>query len=268
MSKVRHILGISGGKDSAALAVYLRDDIPDMEYVFCDTGYELEETYNFIEMLEVYLNKHIVRLPEELPGYSKEMDFKHYLDLYGGYLPSAAQRWCTVKLKLAPFEMYFGDDEIVNYVGIRADENRLGYLSNSGKVDTVFPFVEDGIDKNGVMRILNEAGVGLPEYYKWRSRSGCYFCFFQRKDEWVGLRQRHPELYKKAKKFEEGDFKWRQDITLAELEKPEEMKKILEARDKEVKSHQRLRPGATLLEVLDEVRDADDIEKPCLICHL
>ena len=35
--KTRHILGISGGKDSAALAVHLRDRIPDMEYVFCDT---------------------------------------------------------------------------------------------------------------------------------------------------------------------------------------------------------------------------------------
>lgn len=266
--KVRHILGISGGKDSAALAIYLRDEVSDMEYVFCDTGTELPETYDFVEKLEVYLNKHIVRLPKELPGYSEKLDFDHYLDLYGGYLPSAAQRWCTKKLKLAPFEEYFGDDEVINYVGIRADENRLGYLSNSGKVDTVFPFVEDGIDKNGVMRILNESGLGIPEYYKWRSRSGCYFCFFQRKDEWVGLYENHKELYLDAMKYEEGDFKWRQDISLKELKKPKNIAKIKAERDKEVKQHQRLRPGATLLEVLDEVRDADDIEKPCLICHL
>ena len=50
--ETRHILGISGGKDSAALAIHLRDRIPDMEYVFCDTGKELKETYDFIDKLE------------------------------------------------------------------------------------------------------------------------------------------------------------------------------------------------------------------------
>ena len=48
----RHILGISGGKDSAALAIHLRDRVPEMEYVFCDTGKELKETYEFIDKLE------------------------------------------------------------------------------------------------------------------------------------------------------------------------------------------------------------------------
>ena len=41
---VRHVLGISGGKDSAALAIYMRDQVPEMEYFFCDTGRELPET--------------------------------------------------------------------------------------------------------------------------------------------------------------------------------------------------------------------------------
>jgi len=268
MSKTRHILGVSGGKDSAALAIYLRDMVPDMEYVFCDTATELPETYDFIEKLEVFLNKHIVRLPAELPGYSNKLDFDHYLDLYGGYLPSAAQRWCTKKLKLDPFEKYFGDDKVINYVGIRADENRLGYLSTSDQVETIFPFVDDNIDKNGVMRILNESGVGYPDYYKWRSRSGCYFCFYQRKEEWVGLKENHPALFEKAKKYEQGDFKWRQDMKLSDLDDPKVVQKIKDAAEKEIEGKRKLRPGATLLEVLDEVRDADDVEKPCLICHL
>ncbi|MDM8542790.1 hypothetical protein QUF90_17075 [Desulfococcaceae bacterium HSG9] len=37
----RHILSLSGGKDSAALAVYLKDKIPNLEYVFLDTGHNL-----------------------------------------------------------------------------------------------------------------------------------------------------------------------------------------------------------------------------------
>ena len=41
-SNVRHVLGISGGKDSAALAIYIKDRYPEisekMEYFFTDTG--------------------------------------------------------------------------------------------------------------------------------------------------------------------------------------------------------------------------------------
>ena len=51
LDKVRHVLGISGGKDSAALAIYMRDRIPEMEYFFCDTGAELPETYDYLKRL-------------------------------------------------------------------------------------------------------------------------------------------------------------------------------------------------------------------------
>ena len=53
--KVRHLLGLSGGKDSSALAVYMRDRVPEMEYFFTDTGKELPETYEFLDRLEVFL---------------------------------------------------------------------------------------------------------------------------------------------------------------------------------------------------------------------
>ena len=36
--------------------------------------------------------------------------------------------------------------------------------------------------------------ASAPAYYDWRTRSGCYFCFFQRRIEWVGLKERYPEL--------------------------------------------------------------------------
>lgn len=53
----RHVLGISGGKDSAALAVYMRDHHPeiDIEYFFTDTGEELPEVYEFLGRLEVLI---------------------------------------------------------------------------------------------------------------------------------------------------------------------------------------------------------------------
>jgi 3'-phosphoadenosine 5'-phosphosulfate sulfotransferase (PAPS reductase)/FAD synthetase len=57
----RHVLGISGGKDSAALAVYMRLNYPeiDVEYFFTDTGKELPEVYDFLGRLEGFLGKPI-----------------------------------------------------------------------------------------------------------------------------------------------------------------------------------------------------------------
>ena len=49
-----HVLGISGGKDSAALALYMRENYPDLDikYFFTDTGEELPEVHEFLDKLE------------------------------------------------------------------------------------------------------------------------------------------------------------------------------------------------------------------------
>ena len=194
----RHVMGISGGKDSAALAVYIKDSYPDihekMEYFFTDTGAELAEVYNLLDKLEEDLGKSINRL-------NSGQDFEHWLKMHNNLLPSAQQRWCTRMMKIKPFEVFVGEDLCISYVGIRGDENRQGYVSKKDNIQAVFPFVEDNIVRDDVFRILEES-VGIPEYYKWRSRSGCYFCFFQRQDEWLGLKKNHPELYEKAKEIE------------------------------------------------------------------
>ena len=54
-SELRHILSLSGGKDSTALAIHMRDRVPEMEYVFCDTKKELPETYEYLDKIEAYL---------------------------------------------------------------------------------------------------------------------------------------------------------------------------------------------------------------------
>ena len=194
----RHVLGLSGGKDSAALAIYLRDKYPELhekiEYFFTDTGAELAEVYEFLDRLEAFLGKKIERL-------SSGKDFDHWLNVYNGFLPSAKQRWCTREMKLKPFERFVRDDQVISYIGIRADEDREGYISHKETIEAAFPFIEDGITRQDVFRLLEES-VGVPAYYEWRSRSGCYFCFFQRQGEWLGLKRRHPELFEKAKDYE------------------------------------------------------------------
>jgi hypothetical protein len=319
MNKVRHVLGISGGKDSAALAIYVKTKYPsiDLEFYTCDTGKELDETYQLIKNLEVYLGIKINLLMGAVN--SSEDPFDHFLKMYGGYLPSSSARWCTKKLKLDPFEKYVGDDPVVSYVGIRGDEDREGYISTKKNIQSIFPFRKNiwssdvmskllsnqnisgllEISKNidfgrlkdkveqlivkkidqqfkqdqkldlfletdikafnmlvfnflktteyplakeesfplldndevlvraDIFKILEESGVGVPAYYKniefdvsgkkghyARSRSGCYFCFFQQKIEWVWLYEQHPELYKKAMEYEKDGYTWGQHESL------------------------------------------------------
>ena len=331
--KVRHVLGISGGKDSAALAIYLRNHYPelDIEYYFCDTGKELEETYALINNLETYLGKKIALL--NAAEKSTQDPFDHFYHMFGGYLPSSSSRWCTRKLKLEPFENFVGNDPVISYVGIRGDEDREGYISRKPNIQSIFPFrkniwSEDVINKvlkndnieaiaeiynflfsgkaisrsleiiyepvssrltiqqkinllldegivefnkavfeflkttsyplanqsdfpllqnqdilvrDDIFRILRESGVGVPEYYEKisfevdgkkgeyaRSRSGCYFCFFQQKIEWVWLYEQHSDLFKQAMQYEnekEG-FTWNQNESLHELMLPERIETI------------------------------------------
>jgi 3'-phosphoadenosine 5'-phosphosulfate sulfotransferase (PAPS reductase)/FAD synthetase len=105
--RIRHICGISGGKDSSALAVYMRDRVPEMEYFFCDTGAELPETYEYLDKLETGLGKPIARL-------NARKGFDHWFDVYRGALPSPQMRWCTKKMKIEPLEEWVGDDAAVS----------------------------------------------------------------------------------------------------------------------------------------------------------
>lgn len=356
MAHIRHLLGISGGKDSAALAIYMKDKYPhlDIEYYTCDTGKELDETYELIKNLEIYLGKKITLL--QAADGSNETPFDHFLKMYGGFLPSSNSRWCTKKLKLEPFEKFVGTDNVISYVGIRGDEEREGYISRKSNIQSIFPFrkniwSEDVIEKllsnnnsklildlyadisfttkssrfeeilkqpisqnftqpqklnllldidikefnslvfsflkttnyplsqehnfslidndevlvrDDIFRILEESGVGVPEYYKKvdfeingktgqysRSRSGCYFCFFQQKIEWIWLYEQHPERFAMAQEYEKDGYTWCQDETLAEIIKPERMQRIKEDYLKRTQKNAQIK-SPYLLDILSE----------------
>ncbi len=261
----RHIVSLSGGKDSTGLAIYLRGKIPQLEYVFCDTHEELPETYEYLDRLEAYLQRKITRL-------NPERGFNHWLEMYGGMLPSAQVRWCTRKLKIEPFETYVGNDQVWSYIGIRADEQRSGYETTKPNIKVVYPYKQHGLRIADVERLLEESGVGLPTYYEWRQRSGCYFCFFQRTGEWAGLKEQHPDLFQKAKAYETergGEhFSWRQRETLAELEQPERIEQIRLGHIQRIADERARRPNQPLIKLIGEALDAEDDEKGCDVCHL
>ncbi|MAB58516.1 MAG: phosphoadenosine phosphosulfate reductase [Aequorivita sp.] len=368
MNKPRHILGISGGKDSAALAIYLKDKYPNLnlEYYFCDTGKELEETYKLIENLKGHYGINITELKNEEIDSTGDDPFDFYFKSFRGYLPSPQARWCTSIMKLKPFEKFVNGEPTVSYVGIRGDEDREGYISREKNIQSIFPFRkniwsndvmalffdptrqeqilnyfgryhkgkkldnilsilnepitfdrnfkseteivlkrkannaldlgipefnravfeylkttdyalalqddfelldnEDILVREDIFRILRESGVGVPAYYEKvgfevegqkgeyaRSRSGCYFCFFQQKIEWIWLYEQHPEKYKEAMRYENADegFTWVPNETLEELIQPERVKEVKLGHI--MRSHKKeSKPSPYLLDILEE----------------
>lgn len=276
MENQRHVLGLSGGRDSAALAVYMRQNHPelDIEYFFTDTGKELPEVYEYLGRLEGFLGRPIVRL-------NPDRDFDFWLRQYNNFLPSPQTRWCTRQLKIRPFEQWLKDDlaagvQVHSYVAIRADEpNRGGMKSTHSTLRIHLPFVEAEIDRSGVSEILEASGLGLPAYYSWRSRSGCTFCFYQRKIEWVRLKEEHPEAFEEARSYEkialehESPFTWSQGESLDELSQPARIAEIEEDHARRL-TRARQRTVRNPLHAGDEAPDLDDlygVDKICLACH-
>ena len=280
MTTIHHVLGISGGKDSAALAVYMRENFPelDIQYFFTDTGEELPEVYEFLGKLEGLLGKKINYL-------NPDRDFKFWLRHNGNFLPSPQARWCTIKLKLQPFKTWINEwlnkgDQVISYVAIRADEeHRDGMQSHHKNLTVKLPFRENRLNKEDVLEILEASGLGLPKYYEWRSRSGCTFCFFQQKIEWVRLKERHPESFENAKNMEKTAiengtrFTWSQNEPLTDLEKPERIQQIkhdFEIRKQRELANRKINPlrisKSENLD-LDELYMEDEGGGACLICH-
>lgn len=274
--KERHILGISGGRDSAALAVYMRETTPelDIEYFFTDTGKELDEVYQFLDRLEGFLGKPITRL-------NPKRGFEHWLREYKHFLPSPQTRWCTRQLKLKPLEDWLRQDLdagviVHSYVAIRSDEpHRDGHQATHENMHVHLPLRQAGIDRKGVIDILESAGVGEPDYYKWRSRSGCTFCFFQQKIEWVRLSREHPDAFEEAKQYEKtalshgSPFTWSQGESLDELlARSEQIEEEFEARRARLLTRRRTNPLAGSMQpTIDELYGVEEASGGCVVCH-
>ena len=272
----KHVLGLSGGRDSAALAVHMRQRHPELniEYFFTDTGKELPEVYEYLGKLEGFLGKPILRL-------NPDRNFDFWLKQYNEFLPSPQTRWCTRMLKLRPFESWLkpmleGGTPIYSYVAIRSDEEyREGYSSKHDRLIVKLPFKDAGIDKAGVLELLDAAGLGLPKYYSWRSRSGCTFCFFQQKIEWVRLMEQHPEAFEEAKSYEKtavehgSPFTWSQGESLVQLSTPDRVEEIRAdhlRRLTRLRSKTKPNPLRSDCEPLD-IDDLYGQAKVCLACH-
>lgn len=187
MQIVRNIVGVSGGKDSVALALRLKEVEPDTdwEYLITPTGDELPPMLAHWEHLEQLLGKRFIRVTV------RERTLDDLIQIQNA-LPNFRQRWCTRILKIEPTIAWcVANAPILMHVGLRADEDeREGIYGDL--VQSRFPFREWGWNIGHVRCFLRERGINIPE------RTDCARCYHQRISEWRNLWRDYPQIYADA----------------------------------------------------------------------
>jgi 3'-phosphoadenosine 5'-phosphosulfate sulfotransferase (PAPS reductase)/FAD synthetase len=187
---MKHVVALSGGKDSTAMALRLKQIEPrDYIYVCTPTGNELPEMFEHWKRLGEMLGKPLTPVVGgTLTGLIAQQNA----------LPNWRQRWCTRMLKIEPYAAWLlkQGGEITSYVGLRADEEERAGVVYPGIINR-FPMREWGWGINDVFRYLNGLNVVIPK------RTDCAWCFFQRIGEWWDLWRDYPEIYAQGEAQEE-----------------------------------------------------------------
>jgi 3'-phosphoadenosine 5'-phosphosulfate sulfotransferase (PAPS reductase)/FAD synthetase len=192
---MNHIVALSGGKDSTAMALWLAENEPqDYQYVITPTGDELPEMYEHWQRLEELLGAKltVVSSGKSLQGLIRDQNA----------LPNWRMRWCTRMLKIEPYKAYLMEHTpAVSYVGLRADEpdtvRRGMRLDTPLDITQRYPLRELGWTISDVWEYLDNKGISIP------TRTDCARCFFQTLPEWWNLWRYHPADYESAMDDEE-----------------------------------------------------------------
>ena len=188
----RVVASVSGGKDSAALSLWLTEHGIEHDRVFMDTGWEHPATYEYLRGPLTKAIGAIVELQPALPMVQ--------LLRKRGTFPSRLRRFCTEELKVFPLRDYLAARtvETINAVGIRAEESAKRALmtewewSKGLDSETWRPLIAWKFED--VRAIHQRHGLAPnPLYLRGAERVGCWPCIFARKAEIKHISETDPD---------------------------------------------------------------------------
>lgn len=206
---MKHIVSLSGGKDSTAMLLMMLEKKMPVDYIlFCDTGVEFPEMYEHLSKLDAYIkekyNKHITYLKanNSYQYYFAETKISRGKNKgKNGYgYASMQNRWCTHRLKVLPQEKFTKalKQPYILYCGIAADEpKRLKQYEYKR-----YPLAEWGVTEAECLDYCKALGFTWGGLYDKFNRTGCFLCPLQRIRDWRVLYKHYPDLFNYALEIE------------------------------------------------------------------
>lgn len=185
-------VAFSGGIDSTSLALIEEDAVP----VFTDTVWEFPELYAHLARFEQVTGREIVRIKRYPGGYPERARRWKFLANHGA-------RWCTADLKIEPMNKFLAEHlpaELL--IGLRADEERIGNLTEMDGLAIRYPLRERGMTRLDCVRVCAAHGL-LPRYPVYMARGGCMGCFYKRRSEVQAMAALVPEVLDELQELEE-----------------------------------------------------------------
>lgn len=201
------VVSVSGGKDSTACMIALREAGLPFRAVFADTGWEAPETYAYLDTLRgIFGPIDVVQAASKGTGEASAM--RDRIIARAGF-PARKQRWCSRELKIDPIRLYhdmIGEDA-VSVVGLRAEESderaRLRELDDDDDWGGWVWRPLIAWSERDVFEAHRRANVPLnPLYERGHNRVGCYPCIYSRKEEIRLIADYHPERIDEIEELE------------------------------------------------------------------
>lgn len=209
----KHILCISGGKDSIATAILALEHGEPLDLaVYCEVMFDENISGEVPEHRDFVYNKMIPWLEGNSVPVAVVHGKKNYLDIFfrvihrsktaerNGKLrgfPFAKGCRINSQCKVQPMHQFFRKNDLkdaIQYVGIAADEpKRLERLHGTNRVSLLEKY---GYTEKMAAELCKKNGLYSP-VYEFSKRNGCWFCPNCNMRQFAELKRRHPEIWQK-----------------------------------------------------------------------